>query len=73
MMTNREAAEAFLRADKKVEAANAVKVVGGALPWVGILISASEDFSNEEQIKGRALVDRDEKLRFLSTKRQCPE
>lgn len=71
LATNRSAAETFLRDDKKVEAANTMKAIGGALPWVGIFISASEDLSNEEQIKGRALVDRDERLRFLVERKHC--
>jgi hypothetical protein len=31
----------------------------------------STDLSNDEQIRGRALVDRDERLRFLAKRKQC--
>ena len=68
---NRVAAEDFVRKDKQVEDQNTAKVVGGAIPFIGILIASSTDLSNEEQIKGRALVDRDEELTFLARQKGC--
>lgn len=68
---NRAAAEYFVRKDKQVENQNTAKVVGGAIPFIGILIASSTDLSNEEQIKGRALVDRDEQLTFLAKQKGC--
>ena len=68
---NDKAAAVFIKQDKRVEQANSAKVVGGAIPYVGVLIALSADLSNEEQIKGRALIDRDERLRFLSKQKGC--
>lgn len=68
---NRAAAEDFVRKDKQVENQNIVKNVGGVIPFIGILLVSSTDLSNEEQIKGRALVDRDERLTFLAKKKGC--
>lgn len=68
---NRAAAEDFVRRDKQVEDQNTAKVAAGVIPFVGILISSSTDLSNEEQIKGRALVDRDERLTFLAKQKGC--
>jgi hypothetical protein len=70
---NRAAAEKFLIKDKHVEDGNAAKGVASALPWVGLLAIASTDLSNEEQVKARALVDRDERLIFLAKKNGCSE
>lgn len=68
---NRAAAEDFVRRDKQVEDQNTAKVAAGVIPFVGILIASSTDLSNEEQIKGRALVDRDERLTFLAKQKGC--
>jgi hypothetical protein len=68
---NEKAAAVFVKKDKRVEEANSAKVAGSAIPYVGLLIALSADLSNEEQIKGRALVDRDERLRFLSKQKGC--
>ena len=68
---NDAAARAFLIKDKQVENENVVKGVGSAVPYVGILIGASTDLSNEEQIKARALIDRNEWLTSLSKKKGC--
>jgi hypothetical protein len=70
---NRAAAEKFLIKDKHVEDGNTAKGVASALPWVGLLAIASTDLSNEEQVKARALVDRDERLTFLAKKKGCNE
>ncbi len=68
---NRVAAEDFVRKDKQVENANVAKNVGGVIPFIGILLVSSTDLSNEEQIKGRALVDRDEQLSYLFRQKGC--
>lgn len=45
IQTNRAAAEDFVRKDKQVEHQNTAKVVGGAIPFIGILIASSTDLS----------------------------
>jgi hypothetical protein len=69
---NRASAEKLLKQDKKVAEGNTAKSVGGALPMVGVFLLASNDFSNAEQIQARALIDRDEQLRFLKKQKGCP-
>jgi hypothetical protein len=68
---NSAAAEDFVRRDKNVENANIAKNVGGAIPVVGILLVGSTDLSNKEQIQGRAILDRDERLTYLSKQKHC--
>jgi hypothetical protein len=68
---NTIAAEDFVRRDKNVENANTAKTVGSAIPAVGLLLIGSADLSNKEQILGRALVDRDERLTYLSKQKNC--
>jgi len=68
---NQYAARNFLKQDKTVESANTAKVIGSALPYIGILILASGDLSNEEQIRARALIDRDDQLTFLAKQKNC--
>lgn len=68
------AAEAvYVRKDKQVENANIAKGVGSAIPYVGLLIGASSDLSNEEQVKARALADRNERLAYLAKQKRCSE
>lgn len=69
---NEAAAQDFVRQDRQVKQGNVTKViVSAAIPYVGLLLAGSYNLSNEEQIKGRALVDRDEHLKFLAKKRGC--
>jgi len=68
---NDQAAQKFMQKDQQVEGANAIKHVGGVVPFIGPLISGSTDLSNKEQIQARALVDRDERLQFLSKQKNC--
>jgi len=68
---NDAAADKLLRDDKAVENRNLAKNVGGAVPGIGIFLAASTDLSNEEQVNARALLDRNERLRFLVTKNGC--
>lgn len=68
---NEEAAARFLHQDKKVEQANTARNVGSVIPGVGLFLVLSTDLSNEEQIKARALIDRDEQLHFLAKRKQC--
>lgn len=63
----------FVHADRQVENGNTAKVVGSAVPFVGPLIAGSADLSNEEQVKARALVDRNERLADLSKQKGCPQ
>ena len=48
---------------------NVAKGLGSAIPYLGLLIAGSTDLSNEEQIEARALIDRDERLQYLSQRR----
>jgi len=68
---NTAAAEDFVKRDQRVRDGNVAKGVGGAIPAVGILLIGSTDLSNKEQIQGRALVDRDERLTYLSKQKNC--
>jgi hypothetical protein len=68
---NEYAARKFLKQDKNVESANTAKTIGSAVPYIGLLIAASADLSNTEQIKARALIDRDEHLTFLAKQKKC--
>jgi len=70
---NRVAAADFVRKDKQVEQQNVAKNIGGAIPVLGLFLVSSTDLSNEEQVKGRALVDRDEHLTFLAKQKGCTE
>lgn len=58
----------LLPKDKQVERTNAVVLVVGvlALPLPMLL-----DFSNEEQVKARALLDRNERLNYLVKQKGC--
>lgn len=59
------------RKDKEVEQQNVARNVAGVVPGVGLLAIASTDLSNEEQVKARALADRNEHLTFLSKQKGC--
>jgi hypothetical protein len=73
LKANRLAADKFLREDKAVEAGNVAKGVTGAIfaPIGLLLILATTDLSNEEQIKARSLADRNEQLIFLARSKDC--
>jgi hypothetical protein len=73
LAANEASAARFIHQDKKVEQANTARNVGSVIPGVGLLLVLSTDLSNEEQIKARALVDRDERLRFLVKRKQCTQ
>lgn len=68
---NEKAAAAFLAKDETVENKNIAKGVASALPFVGILAALSTDLSNEEQVKARSILDRNERLTFLSKQKGC--
>jgi len=68
---NTAAAAEFVKLDRRVQDGNIAKGVGGAIPYLGILVLASSDLSNKEQIQGRALLDRDERLNYLSNQKHC--
>jgi hypothetical protein len=73
MEANRATAEEFARKDKQVEQGNVAKNVGGVLPGVGLLLVASTDLSNEEQVKVRAMIDRNEQLTYLAKRKGCTD
>ena len=73
IVVNEAAAADFLHKDKQVEQNNTAKGIGGAIPGLGLLLVLSTDLSNEEQIKARVLIDRDERLRFLSKCKGCAQ
>lgn len=68
---NSAAAQKFIERDHQVSQANTAKVVGSAIPYIGLLVLASSDLSNKEQVEARALIDRDEHLEFLSKQKNC--
>lgn len=68
---NTKAAADFMRKDKKVENDNVAKNVGGVIPGLGIFLVASTDLSNEEQVQGRAILDRNERLTYLAKQKGC--
>lgn len=68
---NSAAMDQLLRKDKQVEQENVVKNVAGAM-LVGPLAMGSTDLSNEEQVKARALADRNEHLIYLAKRKGCP-
>jgi hypothetical protein len=70
---NEAAAAQLLHKDKDVERKNTAKVVAGAVPYVGLLLVASTDLSNEEQVKARAIIDRNEWLNFLVRQKGCKQ
>ena len=70
---NDMAAGEFARQDKKVEQGNVAKNVGGVLPGIGLLLIASTDMSNEEQVKARAMIDRNEQLMYLAKRKGCTD
>jgi hypothetical protein len=71
---NQSAAAEFLRRNKLVEGENTAKVVvGGLLAPIGLLLAASADMSNEDQVKARSLIDRNERLVFLAKSKGCTE
>jgi len=67
-----DASEAsYRKQDKDVENGNIAKGIGSAAPFVGPIIAASTDLSNEEQVKARSLADRNEQLKFLAKQKGC--
>lgn len=68
---NEKAASDFIKQDKAVENKNVARSVAGVVPFAGILVLLSTDLSNEEQVKARSIVDRNERLMFLSKQKGC--
>ena len=73
MADNTAAEGKFARDDRQIQNGNTAKVVGGAVPFVGPLIVGSVDLSNEEQVKLRALSDRNEHLAFIAKQKGCSQ
>ena len=69
MKSNQDAAAELLQKNKEVDQANAAKVVASVVlsGWIALTV----DLSKEEQIKMRALADRNEALALLKTKKRC--
>lgn len=63
--SNREAAAVYLRQDQNVATANVIFAIIGPVFLV--------DLSNEEQIKARSLVDRNDRLVLLGRSKGCSE
>lgn len=68
---NEQAEAVLIGQDKKVEQTNVAKNVGAVIPYVGIALVASTDLSNSEQVRARALADRNQELSYLSSKKGC--
>lgn len=68
---NEKAAAEFVKKDKNVENKNVAKGVASVVPVIGILSALSTDLSNEEQVKARSIIDRNERLTFLSKQKGC--
>jgi len=69
--SNQATAVELLQADKRVEQGNTAKIVASVVfsGWIALSI----DLSNEEQIKMRSLVDRNDVLQQLSSQKGCPK
>jgi hypothetical protein len=69
MKSNQAAAAELLEKNKEVDQANAAKVVASVVlsGWFALTV----DLSHEEQIKMRALADRNEALASLKTGKRC--
>jgi hypothetical protein len=69
MKSNQAAAAELLEKNKEVDQANAAKVVASVVlsGWFALTV----DLSKEEQVKMRALADRNEALALLKAKRRC--
>ncbi|MBI3678767.1 MAG: hypothetical protein HY243_19330 [Proteobacteria bacterium] len=68
---NRDAEAKFRHKDKEVENGNVAKNVASVIPVAGLVIVASTDLSNEEQVKARSLADRNERLENLAKQKGC--
>jgi hypothetical protein len=68
---NSAAEQGYEAKDKEVERQNVAKGIGSAIPYAGILIGATTDLSNSEQVKARALADRNEHLAYLAKQKGC--
>jgi hypothetical protein len=68
--SNQLAAVELLHKNKEVQEANTTKVVASVVfsAWIALSI----DLSHEEQIKMRALSDRNEELQRLKRQKRCP-
>lgn len=69
MKSNQATAAELLEKNKEVDQANAAKVVASVVlsGWFALTV----DLSHEEQIKMRALADRNEALALLKAKKKC--
>ncbi len=66
---NQRSVDELLRKDKDVETGNAVK----AVVLGGLLGTAMMDLSNDEQVRARSLIDRNERLGLLARMKGCSE
>jgi hypothetical protein len=71
MDENRVAAAKYLKDDRLVEQRNTALTVAGFIPWAGLLTAAMTNLSNQDQIRARALLDRQERLEYLAKQKGC--
>lgn len=71
ILANEAAAKKFVERDKGTENGNTAKMILSATPYIGILSAMTIDLSNEDQIKARAILDRNESLAFLKKGKGC--
>lgn len=71
LSANEQSEAVLIGQDRKVAQGNVAKTIGGAIPVAGIAIVASTDLSNSEQVRARALADRNQELSYLSSKKGC--
>ena len=73
LAANSKAASDLLQQHGATETANNTKGVASLvlLGPIGLLIAMSADYSREEQVKARALIDRNERLTHLAKAKSC--
>jgi hypothetical protein len=67
---NQDSATILMGKQKSTNGKNVAKSIA-PIPYLGILLAASADFSQEDQIKARSMLDRNEKLNYLLKKKGC--
>ncbi len=74
LRANRAAAGVYLRGDQAERNGNVAKNVAATLlAPIGMPLIMTTDLSNDEQIRARALVDRNEQLIFLAKQKGCTQ
>jgi hypothetical protein len=70
---NRAAVVTLVRSDKQVEDGNVAKLAIGVVPIAGLFAIASVNLSNEDQVRARSIVDRNNRLIALTHSKGCSE